>query len=193
MALAAKIVPDVKLVPPSSKKLVEHGERCEHSDTCSECVWLQKGSAWRKNNPWLWAGYAGKSDKLTLGCTVCALHAAKYKAAASDQLSAYATFSVRPERTWKTWRFRHHAKSKYHVAAEAGDVNSHAPSEDEWQDLVRKLHRGHSERDKSDGTPSSRTKLMHYCLSEAILDSYHVFLATAEVVTLMRDETCRSE
>lgn len=189
MALAAKIVPDVKLVSPSSKTLVEHGQRCKTSDTCSECAWLLKGSAWRRRFPWLWAGYAGKSNTLTVGCTDCALHAAKYKADTSDQLSAYASFSVQPDRNWKTWRFRHHAASKYHMAAQAGDATSHAPGEDEWKDLVRKLNRGHSERDKADGTPSSRTKLMHYCLSEAILHSYRVFLATAQGITLMRDAT----
>ena len=33
--------------------------------------------------PWLWAGYAGKTTTLTVGCTDCALHAAKFNAAAS--------------------------------------------------------------------------------------------------------------
>ena len=189
MALAAKIVPDVTLVSPSSKQLLEHGKRCKASETCSECAWLLKGSAWRKRFPWLLAGYAGKSpNTLTVGCKDCALHAVNYKGAGSDaQLSAYATFSVQPEHTWKTWRFRHHATPKYHIAAQAGDSTSHAPGADEWQDLVRKLNRGHSERDKTNGIPSSRTKLMHYCLSESILHSYRFFLATAQSITLMRD------
>ena len=188
MPLAAKTVPDVSLVSPSSKQLVEHGRHCKTSDSCSERAWLLKGSAWRKKNPWLRAGYAGKSNTLTVGCKDCALHGAKYKGAGSDaQLSAYATFSLQPDATWKAWRFRHHATSKYHMAATAGDATSHAPGADEWQDLVRKLNRGHSERDKNDGIPSSRTKLMHYCLSESILHSYRVFLATAQSITLMRD------
>ena len=187
MALAAKTVPDVTLVSPSSKQLVEHGQHCK-TGSCSECAWLLKGSAWRKIFPWLRAGYAGKSDTLTVGCKDCALHAGKYKGAGGDaQLSTYATFSLQPDATWKTWRFRHHEKFKYHMAATAGDATSHAPGADEWQDLVRKLNRGHSERDKNDGIPSSRTKLMHYCLSESILHSYRVFLATAQSITLMRD------
>lgn len=189
MALPAKIVPDVRLVSPSSKALREHGQCCKTPNTCSDCTWLLKGSLWRRKFPWLWAGYAGKSATLTMGCKDCALHAAQHKVAGSDQLSAYATFSVVPDMTWKTWRFRHHATSKYHMGAQAGDPTLHAPGEDEWRGLVRKLNRGHSERDKTDGTPSSRTKLMHYCLSEAILHSYRVFLATAEGITLMRDET----
>ena len=44
MALPAKIVPDVTLVSPSSKKLVEHGQRCQTSDN----AWLLKGSFWRR-------------------------------------------------------------------------------------------------------------------------------------------------
>lgn len=166
MALVAKIVPDVRLVSPSSEQLLEHGQRCKAADACSECAWLLKGSTWRKRFPWLRASYAGKRNILTMGCKDCALHAAQHQAAGSDtsQLSAYANFSVQPDTTWKLWRFRHHAKSKYHIAAQTGDSTSHAPGEEEWRDLVRKLSRGHSERDKADGQSSSRTKLMHFCL-----------------------------
>ena len=60
------------------------------------------GCAWRKHFPWLRAGYVGKSNTLTVGCKDCALHSAKYKRAGSDaQLSAYVTFSLQPETTWK--------------------------------------------------------------------------------------------
>ena len=58
-------------------------QRCKTSDTCSECAWLLQGSVWRRKFPWLWAGYAGKTTTLTVGCTDCALHAAKFNAAAS--------------------------------------------------------------------------------------------------------------
>ena len=80
MALPAKIVPDVTLVSPSSKKLVEHGQRCQTSDN----AWLLKGSFWRRKFPWLRAGFAGNSNILTVGCKICALHAAKFTAAGSD-------------------------------------------------------------------------------------------------------------
>ena len=135
MALVAKIVPDVRLVSPSSEQLLEHGQRCKAADACSECAWLLKGSTWRKRFPWLRAGYAGKRNILTMGCKDCALHAAQHQAAGSDtsQLSAYANFSVQPDTTWKLWRFRHHAKSKYHIAAQTGDSTSHAPGEEIWK------------------------------------------------------------
>ena len=55
--------------------------------------------------PWLWAGYAGKTTTLTVGCTDCALHAAKFNAAASR--FPLMPPSVQPDRNWKTWRFRH--------------------------------------------------------------------------------------
>jgi hypothetical protein len=192
MAVATKLIPDVKLVSSSSKSLEEHRRCCKDPKVCSNCAWVSKGGAWRSHFPWLRAGFAGNSNILTVGCKICALHAAKFTAAGSDtsQLSPYATFSVRPEVTWKSWRFRHHAQSKYHIAAHAADPTSHAPAAEEWQDLVRKLSRGHSQRDKGDGTPSTRTKLMHYCLSEAILHAYRVFLASAQSITLMRGESC---
>ena len=41
MALAAKIVPDVALVSPSSEQLADRGRHCKASGTCSECAWLR--------------------------------------------------------------------------------------------------------------------------------------------------------
>ena len=80
-------------------------QRCKTSDTCSECAWLLQGSVWRRKFPWLWAGYAGKTTTLTVGCTDCALHAAKFNAAASR--FPLMPPSVQPDRNWKTWKFRY--------------------------------------------------------------------------------------
>ena len=109
MALTAKVVPDVTLVSASSKSLQEHQLHCKNPGACSQRSWASKGAFWRSKFPWLRAGYAGKTTALTLGCQVCALHATKFSTAGNEnaQLSAYATFSVQPDATWKTWRFKH--------------------------------------------------------------------------------------
>ena len=82
--MATKLIPDVKLVSSSSKSLEEHRRCCKDPKVCSNCAWVSKGGAWRSHFPWLRAGFAGNSNILTVGCKICALHAAKFTAAGSD-------------------------------------------------------------------------------------------------------------
>ena len=189
--MESKVVPDVKLVSPSCKLLSDHVKGCKNPQTCGECAWSTKGNFWRTTFKWLRAGYAGKTGSLTIGCQICALEAAKFVHLGGDSsaLSAYARFEVKPQVSWKMSRFRHHEKSQYHIAAQAGDTSCHAPCAKEFEELAHKMRRGQSEREQGNGTPSRRSKLMRYCLSESILHAYRAFLSTATSITLMRDES----
>ena len=103
------------------------------------------------------------------------------------------TVGVHGGTTMKSFFLRRHQHSQRHQAAAqflAGAVTEDslalAPSSEDFAAVLASMQKGHSIRDG--GACSDRDTLMHWCVSEALLDVWKKKLAKASTMCLVRDE-----
>lgn len=156
------------------------------------------------------------SDSFGFGCSACAQYAfltttskatmsamsgsrplptpcrSDSKPKCSDNLENFERFTVALHRL-KSYTLRRHQDSQKHQEAVrfvqgmvTEDDMLAAPSYSDFDTVLADMKKGHSMR--NGGTMSDRTVLMHYCLSESLLQVWRSKLAAATTLCLVRDE-----
>lgn len=195
----------------SHRRAVAHSKNCA-AKACAKCLWAKKGRQWRVKFPWLRFGRRFDGDaEYGLGCSVCALFLhLKATGALSTSLGPrllptpcrapsrttsdkadFENFNVAPR--FKSWPLQRHQQSQKHkdaVRFMQGHVSEEeilqAPPALEFASLLSNMKKGQSMRDG--GSASDRVSLMHWCLSESLLDLWRNKLSNSTSVCLMRDE-----
>ena len=195
-------------------RLLSHGRALKHSHTCNaanclKCWWGTKGPKWRKRFAWLRFGRPLTSEDASsgFGCSVCCVfqhlvsngavlgNAARPIATPCrgrcDDKDNFATFAV-TRRLKSLWLSRHHDSKKHQEALRfleghiTEDDLSVAPALQDFASALSNMKKGYSMR--NGGVPNDTTSLVHWCLSESLLQVWRSKLANATTLCLVRDE-----
>ena len=198
-------------------RLLSHGRALKHSRTCNvanclKCWWGTKGTKWRKHFPWLRFGQPLLSKDAACGaygCSVCCVfqhlvstgavlgNAARRPVATpsrqrcDDFINNFAAFAV-TRRLKSLWLRRHQDSKKHQEALRwleghiTEDDLSVAPSLQDFASALSNMQKGHSMR--NGGVASDTTSLVHWCISESLIQAWRSKLAKATTLCLVRDE-----
>ena len=197
-------------------RLLSHGRALKHSTGCKEpsclkCWWGNQDLKWRRSFAWLRLGrpFASEDAAFGFGCSVCCQfqhlvstgavlgNAARPVATPSrrrsddDNQDNFATFAVR-RRLKKIWLQRHHDSKKHQEAMRfleghiTEDDLSVAPSLQDFSFALSNMKKGDSMR--NGGSASDAASLLHWCLSESLLQVWRRKISQATTICLVRDE-----
>ncbi|CAK9072718.1 Uncharacterized protein SCF082_LOCUS35726, partial [Durusdinium trenchii] len=193
----------------SHGRALRHRGLCKAEGRCHKCWWAQHGPKWKRKFPWLRFGQGVAEDvDFGFGCSVCVfdhlvsngaiLGNAKRRPVATpcrtrcvDTLDHFSLFSVRRRLKADTLK-RHHDSQKHQEAQRflpghiTEDDLTAAPSLQDFASALRNMRNGQSMRNGS--APSDTTSLLHWCISESLLQFWRSKLSEATTLCLVRDE-----